>query len=283
MVKIRDLPDKLWVVSLKSGIDADFWKTSRGLFVYPLKKKLYCLNKLDNSVIDKYLDNSTWSETETLKLTDDSEENINIIKNFIRQFIIYKGQQRGLRYDGKLKCLFFNNKKLYANLKKKRRIVATVYPKISNEDRYASLAENRQLVKFSKKKRRGNSYQTYRLDEVNFVRHYGLNFYPDYFDGEFYVVFNVIIMFTKDGGEIIRGESAQKIHYSFTQKFAYNDTELSKLSYWISLLGIGNKSFSDANGFSISIPLQIKATTSYKSGQQFDVNLLNYMSDGYDV
>ena len=284
ILKIKDLPEKLWVVSLKNSTDADFWKTARGLFVYPKKGRLYCLNKLDNSAIDRYIDNKTWAEIKTSELETDKEENINLLKNFIKQFVIYKGQQIGLRYDTELECLFFNNKKLYYEYKKFGRQVAKVFPiSFSEDDKYTSLDPETQFVRIPRKKHEINPNHIFKPEEVNFVRHNGINFYTDFFDGEFYIIFNMVILFTHDGSEIIRGENAKKIHYKFTEKFAYNSTELSKLRYWISILGFGNKSFSDANEFSISVPLEITATTSYKSGKKFDNNLLNYVSDDYDA
>ncbi len=250
ILKVTVFPRQLWVADAKENLDKEFWEENIDVedLAYYYNKKIYSLIpiSLDNWIFN-YIKENTIANIELEKWKEDKYHKINILKYLIKIFIVYKGHEIGLWYDNYLNCLFFSNNKLQdEELKFKNRVVSRVYRKNG---------------------------------EINFVKHDALIVDVNYVGNDFYVIFNLIILFTKDGKEIIRGEQARALHYNFTKEYTFNNTEKSKLLYWINIFQLQNKTFSERESFLFSSPLTVSCPVSYEGGEIFDVTLLDFIKE----
>ncbi|OGH07996.1 MAG: hypothetical protein A2W22_01810 [Candidatus Levybacteria bacterium RBG_16_35_11] len=250
ILKVTVFPRQLWVADAKENLDNEFWEENIDIvdLAYYYNKKIYSLIpiSLDNWIFN-YIKENTIANIELEKWKEDEYHKINILKYLIKIFIVFKGHEIGLWYDNYLNCLFFSNNKLQdEELKFRNRVVSRVYRKNG---------------------------------EINYVKHDALTVDVNYVSNYFYVIFNLIILFTKDGKEIIRGEQARALHYNFTKEYTFNNTEKSKLLYWINIFQLQNKTFSERESFLFSSPLTVSCPVSYEGGEIFDVTLLDFIKE----
>jgi hypothetical protein len=246
-VKITSLPEILWIAESKKKIDANFWKITRNAIAYPHANKIYSVNPFQkNSEIMEYVKTETIRKINVSEWKEDEKLKDNILKYLIKSYVIYKGRKIKLAYYHDLGCLFFHNPNpmKYNIFKHKNRVVSKYYA------------------------------------EADFVKHDAIRVDVKKIGNDFYIVFNMIIIFTKDGYEIITGESASSLHKKFTRKYTYNDKEKNKLLDWTKFFGFNIGSIFDLEKehFTLTPCVDTECPISYDGGEDFDVTLLDFLN-----
>lgn len=255
-LKIIKMPAKLWVADLKKIKEIkEFWKENYKKIAWLHRGKIYSLNELSDSNILKYIKKGSTIEIPFEELKEDEESKQKIILQLIKKFLISKGRKRGCRYDPRLNCLFFGHgHKLVPIRKVKDRIVSKQY-----------------------RKKDGS---------INFVLHQGIRIMIKCFNDEYYIVLKPIRLFTQEGKTIIRGKSAQTLHYKFPAKYDFNNTERSKFNFWCKLLSLNTRSLFGEDYFftsppiKLTIPVKPKEFMKYDGIQENSANLLEYIDGG---
>ena len=244
LVKVINYPTQLWTSKLKLATSTeDLWAHSLEQGLCYHGDSIYSLEKPTS---DKYIDLST-SQQITIESLEEVARN-KILSFLIKGLIIRKGFGLGLRYDGEYQCLYFP---LDANSGDK--------------------LDKRKVLK---------AY--YKEGKLNFVKHDAIRVEIINIEGEIYVSFELLLIFTSDGKTIITGNSAKALHHKFTLRFTFNDTERSKLLHWISLFKLRDKTLTLSNGLSFSDPITLKMNVSYNGGVTFSEDISKFMGETDD-
>lgn len=246
-IKVTSLPKIIWVADCNGKIDMkDFFRNNRGAIVYLHSDKIYSVKPLSTQQkIKDYIKPETIEKINLGEWIIDKETKKKIIKYLIRSFIILKGTKIKQRYYDEHKCLFFIN---------------------PNPGKYPEFTHRGYVV---------SSY----YNESDFVKHDAIHFDIKEINEEFYVIFNMRFIFTKDGYEVITGDSAAALHTKFRKNFTKNDGERNKLSRWIKFLNFNIRDFfeTESDHFIFSPPVNIESSVTYEGGESFDVTLLDFI------
>lgn len=248
--RITSFPEILWVGEISKKIDSDFWRNKDSI-AYPYKNLVFSVKPIQNSKISEYVKQDTVQKISFDKMpVQDINQKKNIIKSLIRNFIIYKGRKIGLIYFDENHCLFFHHKNLQGQLERNYK--------------------NRQASKY--------------FSKGGFVRHEALRIDVKEYDGSFYAIFDMAILFTTNGYEIITGERASSLYKKFPKVHIHNDGEKSKLYDWVQFLNFNITSLDNTEKeyFSLAPFEQIECGVTYEGGEDFNVTLLDFMNEEKD-
>lgn len=247
LLKINKLPEFIWTADLKKVF------TQEEMHNMALDKQIF-LNKraiysLRNPQEDKELINYI-TNIKRIKMTEwiiEESRKITILKVLIKYHIINKARKMGLAHDPLTEIVYF----MYRG------------------PGYSKKFKGRRLF---------NPYHDKKSKDLRFVKHDGISIFIKFYSGFYYISFAQRLIFTEDGKKnVIRGGSASALHHKFTQRFSYNNVELSKLLYWISIFQFKDQVLLITDNFSISGPLCINSTITFDGGEKFDSNIVEYL------
>jgi hypothetical protein len=243
--KVVSFPEILWVGERSRKIDADFWRI-RDSIAYPDQDLIYSVKPIINLIGD-YVKPNTINKISLNQLAVKDEQRRIILKYLIRSFIIYKAKKIGLTYFDNSHCLFFHHK----------------YPRLNPERYY--------------KGRLASKY----FSKGGFVRHEALRIDVKELDDSFYAVFDMTILFTRNGFEVISGDSASALYKKFPKVYSYNDAERNKLNDWVKFLNFNITEIDnpERDYFKLSAFEQIESEVTYDGGEDFDTTLFDFFKE----
>jgi len=245
IMKVTSLPKVIWIAECKDKIGSDFWKNNRDAIAYFHKNKIYSVRPISSkSTIHQYINSETVHKINIDKWVEDEKIKNTILKYLIKSFIIYKGRKIGLTYYQEQECLFFQDHRPYMSPvhKYKNRVVSRTY--------------------------------------TGFIKHDALKLDVKQITKDFFVIFDLILLFTKNGRLVITGDESTKLHRKFRKSFTFNDSEMNKLLFWIKAFGFTTMTLNgEQEYFTLSPPIQIESPVSYEGGEEFDTTLLDFMKD----
>ncbi len=246
-IKVTSLPKIIWIADCNGKIDMkDFFRNNRDAVVYFYRNKIYSVKPLKTSSrMSDYIKPKTIDKINLDNWDVDEKTKTNIIKYLIRSYIISKGSKFGQKYCKEHRCLFFINK---------------------NPQKYPEYKHHGYLVsKYYK--------------EADFVKHDAIQIDIQDINREFYVVFNMRLLFTLDGYEVITGKSATALHRKFRKDYIRNEREINMLSRWIGWFNLNVKGLFDTetDHFHFSTLVKIESPITYEGGETFDITLLDFL------
>lgn len=242
LIKVEDLP-KIYVYDLSQEIESDFWRSKDANLFFPYKEKAISINPLPIEVVKKYaLSNLPLNKTID-ELDLDDREKLNIKKRVIELFIISKGKNTNYTFNRDFNCLY------------------VIYEKVVNYPLKLKGKEGH--------KRRMVARPYFKDKKLNFVTHRALKFRVTDINGELFIVFNFFRLFTKDGKDMIEGESAKNLHYKFRPSKSSNLQEYSVLNFLITLLDLKTKTLNSKN-FIVTKPVELESPCKASEGELFD-------------
>lgn len=248
LVKVSQLPQKIWISDTTLFTDNDeFWSIAIKESAFLYKNKIYSLEKpVSSKRLSNFVDSQSSKEIEVAKLPEEFKSKI--LCYLIKGYIISKGIGLGLNYNSIVNCLYLPHKTNKTDKINKRKFL-----------------------------------KVYKKDgKINYVKHDGLKIDTKYLDGDYYAIFDLVLFFTNENEEVIEGKSSKKLHYRFTQRYTFNNTEKSKLLSCIKMFQFKNKTFSNAPIIYFSDPITLKIKVSYDGGEQFDSDLFKYIEGDED-
>lgn len=249
LLTVISMPIDIWSADIKKEIlSEEMIGMGIDKQIYINRGKVYSFKNMEeDGELLRYLRNVSRSKVSELNL-EESKKN-NLFKILIKSYVISKGRKIGLAYDNLSDTLYFTYKGLKYNAKYRGRRLFKPY-----------FGEDKKTLRF--------------------VKHDGVSISVKAYGQKYYVCFKQKLIFSKDGKkDIIRGNSASGLHHKFTQKFSYNNTEKSKLLYWIDIFQFKDSGLMNKNLMSISEPLILKASVTFQGGEKFDADLLDYLKE----
>src|SRR3989344_2917640 len=220
LVKVGTLP-KIYVYNLSQGLEPTFWNSKDINKFITYKEKAISINPLPNDIIKKYCLGNTPEYKDIDNMGLDDEERLNLRKRVTELFIISKGENTNYTFNRNFNCLY------------------VIYEKVTSSPLKMKGKEGH--------KRRMVARPYFKDKKLNFVTHRALKFRVTDFDGELFIIFNFFRLFTKDGREIIEGESAKRLNYGFRPTNSSNLQEHSVLDFLITLLDLKTKTLNHQN------------------------------------
>jgi len=257
--KVLHFPNEIWYGASLEFDKEDFWFNVKGeAFLH--NKHIYSLLPISKTKAKNFVKLDT---VESFKIESINLNDIDWIPRLtflIKNFLICKAKELGCFYDRKLNCIYFPHLKLTEEIRE----IKTIY----------------------KTKRRTSKVYYLENGKVNYVRHDGLRISVEKSDEGYFIFLNILRLFTSNGIDVIHGEDAKKLHYSFPNKWMYNDVEKRILQFWIDFLRIGvdketeslnGKKFSSKNFFKFSNPIITISpiTVDYDKSSSPDENIDN--------
>lgn len=156
--------------------------------------------------ISNYLDNG--SESISYSDLEIIEPNFHVIvSQLIKKYVISKCLQIGMLYDEDMNVLYYEHRE---------------------GDKDSRKIRHKQVSKKYKNKE----------NEINFCTHIGFNIKVTFLSNDYYLVIEPFRIFTSDGKNLIRGNSAKSLHYKFPPKYELNNVVEKKVKSFTDSLNL---------------------------------------------
>jgi len=243
-VKLTSFPVKLWVSELLQDANmSEFWEYALLNGTYSNMHKVYSLNDPQtNGNLNRFIVKNSSKQIVSQEL--DNQLLIKLLPFLTKSFLIRKGIRRGLTYNKYFDCLFYVAKEIDQKL------------------------DGRKAFK-----------KYFKEGELNFVKHDAIKIKVFSLDNDIYASFELILIFTKDGKELLTGESAKTLHHKFTKRFSFNNTEKSKFNHWLGLFKLQDNTLGVRDSFIFSTPIELKMKVTCVGGDFFDDDLSKYTGE----